>query len=68
RKDGSMYYAFYAESYSGQVELRGLESARYQVTDYFAGKDLGMVGGPSAKIDVAFNRFLLVQASPVGLQ
>ena len=41
RKDDRMYYAFYAESFSGAVELRGLQSRKYRVRDYVEGKDYG---------------------------
>lgn len=34
RKDGQMYYAFYARHWNGPVELRGLESRDYHVVDY----------------------------------
>jgi alpha-galactosidase len=61
RKDGAMYYAFFAKQYKGPVELRGLESRRYRVTDYAAGKDLGTVTGPAAKLEVEFATHLLLE-------
>ena len=77
-KDGQMYYAFYAPakpadaqskqpaqlSWVGEIELRGLESKNYRVTDYVNGKDLGLVKGPTAKLKVNFGDSLLLQASP----
>ena len=48
RKDGSMYYAFYAPHWSGKITLRGLAERAYRVTDYVDGKDLGTVRGPVA--------------------
>jgi alpha-galactosidase len=63
RKDGRMYYAFYADSYTGQVELRGLGPGKYQVRDYVSSKDLGTVEGPDARLDVAFEHSLLIEAS-----
>ena len=77
-KDGQMYYAFYAPakasdahnekpaklSWSGEIELRGLESKSYRVTDYVTGKDFGMVKGPTAKLKVNFEDNLLLQAWP----
>ncbi len=77
-KDGQMYYAFYAParpadahskqpaqlSWSGEIELRGLESKNYRVMDYVNGKDLGLVKGPTAKLQVNFKDNLLLQASP----
>jgi len=77
-KDGQMYYAFYARgkpadtqskqpkqlSWSGEIELRGLESKNYRVTDYVNRKDFGTVKGPTAKLKVSFGDSLLLQASP----
>ena len=37
RKDGAMYYAFYAPEWNGApIELRGLEDRSYTVTEYTA--------------------------------
>jgi alpha-galactosidase len=64
RKDGSMYYAFYAPQWSGKITLRGLSQRDYRVTDYVDGKDLGTVRGPAATLDVQFEKHLLLQAKP----
>ena len=60
----SMYYAFYAPSYQGHVELRGLEAKEYSVIDYEHKTTLGTVRGPVGKIDVSFSNHLLVRAVP----
>ncbi len=62
-KDGHLYYAFYAESWRGPVELRGLTGV-YRVRDYFNDRDLGEVSAASPRLDVAFERFLLIEAQP----
>jgi alpha-galactosidase len=79
-KNGSIYYAFYSPatpaegkhptgnvvpSWTGEVELRGLAAKTYQVTDYVNHKDLGTVTGPTGKLKVEFNDYLLLQAAPV---
>jgi alpha-galactosidase len=64
RKDGSMYYAFFAPEWSGKITLRGLSSGAYHVTDYVDGKDLGTVHGPAATLDVQFAKHLLLEAKP----
>lgn len=64
RKDGNLYYAFYAPQWSGQVSLRGLGTQTYRVTDYVNGTDLGTVQGPVATLNVRFERHLLIQAKP----
>ena len=63
-KDGRMYYAFYADTFQGEVELRGLGDQSYRVTDYENGKDLGTVKGPQAKLPVSFSKHLLLEAVP----
>lgn len=64
RKNGVMYYAFYADNYDGSIELRGLGDGRYHVVDYVNQRDLGTINGPTASIDVHFERNLLVEATP----
>ncbi len=64
RKDGSMYYAFYAPHWTGKITLRGLAERAYRVTDYVDGKDLGTVRGPIAALDVKFDQHLLLEAKP----
>jgi alpha-galactosidase len=63
RKDGRMYYAFYAKQFDGQVELRGLPEGRSCVRDYVGGVNLGEVVGPRARLAVKFQRHLLLEAS-----
>lgn len=64
-KDGAMYYAFFAPTFGGTVELRGLEAGKsYAVHDYVNGVDLGTVEGPVAKLPVRFARSLLLEAKP----
>jgi alpha-galactosidase len=62
QKDSNMYYAFYANHWQGEIELRGLEKKIYQVVDYVHGKDYGTVQGPVAKLNVEFEKFLLLEA------
>ena len=64
RKGGRLYYAFYADRYSGGVELRGLGEKTYRVRDYVAGKEYGNVKGPVARLTVSFDQHLLLEAAP----
>jgi len=64
RKDNSMFYAFYAKTWKGQLELRGLDDRTYHVTDYVNGKDYGVVHGPTAHLSAAFSKHLLLEADP----
>ena len=62
RKDGQMYYAFYARHWNGPVELRGLESRDYHVVDYVNHKDFGAVHGPRAHFRMEFDEYILLEA------
>ncbi|MDW8130411.1 MAG: alpha-galactosidase [Bryobacterales bacterium] len=64
RKGDTMYYAFYAPSYKGRVELRGLAARTYRVSDYVNARDLGTVRGPVGTLQVEFERHLLLEARP----
>ena len=78
QKDGLVFYAFYAPakpadahskepqlSWSGEIELRGLESKKYRVTDYVNQKDFGTIKGPTARLKVNFQDNLLLETSPI---
>ncbi|WP_342805470.1 glycoside hydrolase family 36 protein [Alteromonas sp. M12] len=66
-KDGKLYFAFYADSFSGNLELRGLTAKQYRVTDYFHSKELGVVtvANGNAKLNAEFDQFLLVELTPI---
>ena len=64
-KNGRMYYAFYADHWKGPIELRGLGQGTYRLSDYFNGRDLGHASAKSPHIEAAFERFLLIEATPL---
>jgi alpha-galactosidase len=63
-KNKDVYFAFYADQWTGEVEFRGLKKGNYQLLDYVNGKDLGvvMVEDTTAKYTVEFTQYLLVEA------
>lgn len=64
KKGDTMYYSFFATQFNGKVELRGLEDREYKVIDYENNKALGTVHGPTARVDAAFARHLMLEADP----
>jgi alpha-galactosidase len=70
QKDGSMYYAFFADGDNPaprEVELRGLKPGAYHVMDYAEGTDLGTVqasAGQPPKLKTEFNQHLLLEVTP----
>ncbi len=66
-KGDTLYYAAFAESFSGQIQLRGLKpGVIYDLTDYENGDNpLGEApGGPGAALSVDFRDRLLIRAVP----
>ncbi len=64
KKDDTMYYAFYANNWDSEIELRGLQNKKYQVIDYINEKDYGIVDGSDPKLKVSFEKFLLLEVIP----
>jgi alpha-galactosidase len=78
-KDNHFYYAFYGgekgggtkqgpanlAEWNGELELRGLPSGTFRVTDYVHHKELGTVTGPVGRLNATFTGSLLVEAAPV---
>jgi len=64
KKKDALYYAFYAKHWKGRVELRGLEVKKYRVTDYVNQRDYGTINGPVARLQVEFDKYLLIEAKP----
>jgi alpha-galactosidase len=64
-KDGRHYYAFYADRWDGPVELRGLGRRRYTVADFWTGMTIGFASATANRLSVAFERFLLLEATPL---
>lgn len=64
-KEGRLYYAFYADSWTGQVALRGLAPGRYRVRDYVEDRDLGEVTAANNTLKIGFERALLLEVIPV---
>ena len=64
RKDGAMYYAFYAPSWDGKpIELRGLEAGReYTVTEYTADEPVSYtIDGANPVITPSFKGNYLIE-------
>lgn len=64
-KDGAMHYAFYADSWQGEIRFRGLdESLDYTVFDYVNQTGLGTVSGSDPVMNLSFRGSLLVRLMP----
>jgi len=65
KKAGKFYYAFYADTWDGDVELRGLKPGDYRIIDYVEGKSLQTIQG-GEKLHIKFNNYFLIMAIPLG--
>ena len=65
QKDGDLFYAFYAKSFSDEIDLRGLDpNKNYQVTDYFHHKKYRDLNAGRHTLKVDFKDFLLLRVHP----
>ena len=65
RKGERMYYAFFADSFQGKVELRGLQARNYCVIDYANDRKLGTINRQSPLLEISFKDSLLLFAEPL---
>lgn len=65
QKGDNFYYAFFAKTWNGLVQLRGLANQKYRVFDYVNQRDLGTVKGPVGTIPVDFEEHLLIECIPL---
>jgi len=66
QKGDTLFYAFYADSWEGEIPLRGLDKLRkYVVHNYVDDVVLDTVNGENIKMDARFNRHLLIEVYPV---
>ena len=64
RLNNTMYYAFYADNWQGEVEFRELPEGDFEIVDYVQRRSLGRLSD-SRKMQVEFENYLLVKAVPV---
>ena len=65
KKGKSLYYAFYADSWNGKIELRGLRPGiKYRLFDYVENRSLGTASGPKGQLEIKFSNYLLLEAIP----
>ena len=64
-KDGALHYAFFADHWNGPIELRGLDTGLYRLTEPLTGKDLGTAGPTDHRLTAKFDHALLVEARPM---
>ncbi|MFH1612277.1 MAG: alpha-galactosidase [bacterium] len=65
KKNDKLYYAFFAEKWDQEIEFKGLEQEKYVVFDYVNNKNLGEITQKNPKLKVIFEKYLLVEISPL---
>jgi alpha-galactosidase len=65
QKGDTLFYAFYANEWNGDIDLRGLaENGEYVVYDYFNEKELSSVSANKHVINAKFKKDLLIEVYP----
>ena len=68
QKGDTLYYAFYADSWNGSIELRGLKNIEYRIYDYVNQKDMGTISGSSPAFSPQFENSLLIACYPINYE
>jgi alpha-galactosidase len=65
QKADTLFYAFYAKNWKGQLTLKGLSNQTYNVVDYVNNRDLGTIRTGNPGPEISFANYLLLMAYPV---
>jgi len=66
QKGDTLYYAFYANEFEGNLELRGLDDNKnYRLYDYSNMIDMGSISSPNNILNASFVQFILIEAVPI---
>ena len=66
KKSDTLFYAFYDKSWTGSLELKGLDkNKKYMIRDYVNDKDLGIVYGNDPLLKTDFMNHMLIEVFPV---
>lgn len=63
KKDGKIYYAFYAADFSGEAELKGLGNEPHVVYDYVHDREVARLGPSENRLHLNFEKFALLEVS-----
>ncbi len=64
-KSDTLFYAFYAKDWKGDIRLKGLKEGDFEVIDYVNGRNLGRINSRKPFLNASFKRSLLVAVYPV---
>ncbi len=64
-KNNTLYYSFYADSWKGDIQLRGLTEGKYKIVDYVNNNVIATVNSSNPVINCLFEKYLLIKAIPV---
>jgi alpha-galactosidase len=65
RKADTLFYAFYAHQWHGELKLKGLTQSKYKVVDYLNNTVTDIVNKDKPVLTTSFNKYLLLMAYPV---
>lgn len=64
-KNGTLYYSFYADSWKGDIQLRGLTEGKYKIIDYVNNNVIATVESSNPVFNCSFEKYLLIKAIPI---
>jgi alpha-galactosidase len=64
-KNDTLYYSFYADSWKGNIQLRGLAEGKFKIVDYVNNNVIETVQSSNPIIYCSFEKYLLIKAVPV---
>jgi alpha-galactosidase len=65
QKSDTLFYAFYAKEWKGELRLRGLKEGDFVAVDYVNNKNLGRITGRRPVLNVSFSKNLLIEVYPL---
>jgi len=67
QKDDSLFYAFYADTFEGKINLHGLKpNTNYKAYDYFNDQAYSqIINLKNSELKVSFKKFLLLEVTPI---
>lgn len=59
------YYTFFANKFSGKVELRGLENGKYKLIDLSNGEELAVLNSENPFLQINFSLHMMIKAEKI---
>jgi alpha-galactosidase len=65
-KGDTLFYAFYAKDWNGELLIKGLKNKQYRIVDYVNNRELGTLEPGKMNLNARFKDYLMLMAYPEG--